>query len=60
MTKRLSFSHAELVELWRALDLIAIEDDYAGVNMDAASVAAKASAKAKLDRALGRKTKERA
>lgn len=47
------FTRAELIELRRALDLIIMEDNDCKVNVDAASVAAKASALAKLNRATG-------
>lgn len=55
MAYRISFTRAELLELTRALELIAQEDSHADVNMDAASVAAKESAQKKLRHALGRK-----
>lgn len=52
MTCRISFTQGELIELIRALDLIAQEDATADVNMDADACRDKASARTKLDRAL--------
>jgi hypothetical protein len=55
MTKsiRVTLTPAEVIELLRALELISQEDAACDVNMDAASVAAKASALQKLERVSG-------
>lgn len=50
---QLKFTRDELVELRRALHLIHGEDTACDVNMDAASVKAKKSALAKLNKATG-------
>lgn len=53
MTKIVSFTLRELVELRRALDLISVEDTDCNVNMGADAVSAKQSALKKLNKALG-------
>lgn len=50
------FTRNELIEIRRALDLISQEDAACGVNMDAASVKAKASVERKVSKALGVKS----
>lgn len=54
MNVRVSFTRSELIELVRALDLIAQEDANAEVNMEADEVRAKDSARKKLQRAMAR------
>lgn len=53
MTKIISFTVEELVEIRRALDLIIQEDEDCKVNIDTRSRAAKKSAYDKVRRALG-------
>lgn len=50
----IQFTRAELLELWRALDLIQQEDARANVNTEPEHVAAKDRAKLKVSRALKR------
>jgi hypothetical protein len=49
---RVSFRRAELIELWRALELITQEDKDCNINVDKASQTAKAGALAKINKAL--------
>lgn len=58
VSKRMTFTMAELREMRRALLLIMQEDESCAVNMDLASVAAKASALRKLTAQTGRSLQE--
>lgn len=51
---RIRFTRQELLEMYRAIDLISQEDDHADVNMDRDAVRAKQSALGKVLRLLKR------